>query len=103
MITTHVLDTAEGAPAAGLAVVLERRADGQRWEELGRGVTDADGRVRDLLARAAPGTYRLTFDTASRTSFYPEVTVVFTVADAEQHYHVPLLLGRHQYTTYRGS
>lgn len=103
MITTHVLDTAEGAPAAGLAVVLARRADGQRWEELGRGVTDADGRVGDLLARAAPGTYRLTFDTAARTSFYPEVTVVFTVTDAEQHYHVPLLLGRYQYTTYRGS
>lgn len=102
MITTHVLDTAEGVPAAGVAVVLERRADGQRWEELSRRVTDDDGRVRDLLDRAVPGVYRLTFDTASRSAFYPQVTVVFTVAD-EQHYHVPLLLGRHQYTTYRGS
>jgi 5-hydroxyisourate hydrolase len=104
-ITTHVLDTASGAPAVGLSVLLER-SSGDRWERLGTGRTDADGRVTDLLAPGttpAPGVYRLTFDTSLQSAFYPEVTVVFTVADTGDHYHVPLLLGRYQYTTYRGS
>ncbi len=106
MITSHVLDTAGGVPAVGLPVLLERLTGGERWEKLGTGTTDADGRVSDLLppdASSAPGIYRLTFDTALLSAFYPEVTVVFTVEDTGEHYHVPLLLGRYQYTTYRGS
>ena len=110
MITTHVLDTARGRPAQGVPIVLERSAqDG--WHELGRGATDADGRLRDLLpdgTRVADGRYRLTFDTGAyfrvrgEAAFYPEVAVVFTVA-GDEHHHVPLLLSPFGYSTYRGS
>jgi len=109
-ITTHVLDTSIGRPAAGLGVVLEVRLDGGQWKALGRGRTDADGRLRDLFSGALhAGTYRITFDVAAYfrarnvESFYPEVEVVFTVRDATQHYHVPLLLSPYGYSTYRGS
>jgi 5-hydroxyisourate hydrolase len=110
MITTHVLDTARGAPAAGVPVVLER-FDEDTWWTLGHGTTDDDGRLRDLVPEGAPlvtGRYRLTFDTAAyfagrdESGFYPEVAVVFTVADGD-HYHVPLLLSPFGYSTYRGS
>ena len=110
MITTHVLDTARGRPAAGVPIVLER-ATGDGWQELGRGATDADGRLRDLVAEGASpgaGRYRLTFDTGAyfrdrgEAAFYPEVAVVFTVA-ADEHHHVPLLLSPFGYSTYRGS
>ncbi len=111
-ITTHVLDLVRGRPAAGVPVVLARRAPGGAWAELARGLTDADGRLRDLLPESAPlaaGIYRLTFDVASyfaahgRETFYPEVAVVFEIRDPAQHYHVPLLLSAFGYTTYRGS
>ncbi len=109
-ITTHVLDTALGKPAAGVPLVLER-VDGHACRELGRGRTDADGRVSDLLPPGSleRGTYRITFDTAAyfaatgRTSFYPSVAVLFEIADPSQHYHVPLLLSPFGYSTYRGS
>jgi 5-hydroxyisourate hydrolase len=110
VITTHVLDTARGRPAAGVPVVLER-AVGEGWEELGRGATDADGRLRTLVAEGAAlaaGRYRLTFDTSAyfrdhgEAAFYPEVAVVFTVA-TDEHHHVPLLLSPFGYSTYRGS
>ena len=108
-ITTHVLDTALGSPAAGVRVVLER-AEGSGWEPVGSGTTDADGRAKDLLS-AAPqeGRYRLRFDTgeyfraAGATGFYPEVSVTFAVERGEEHYHVPLLLSPFGYSTYRGS
>jgi 5-hydroxyisourate hydrolase len=110
-ITTHVLDTARGRPAAGVEVALER-VDGGRAEVLARGTTDADGRLRDLLAPGAPlaaGTYRLVFHTGAYfraqgvDGFYPEVPVLFQVRDGEAHYHVPLLLSPFGYSTYRGS
>jgi 5-hydroxyisourate hydrolase len=108
-ITTHVLDTARGQPAAGVAVRLER-VSGAGLEEIGRASTDADGRVRDIgPERLAAGTYRLVFGTAAyfaqqRTAaFFPEVAVTFTVDGEAQHYHVPLLLSPFGYTTYRGS
>jgi 5-hydroxyisourate hydrolase len=106
-LSTHVLDTANGRPAAGVAVTLERQ-DGAAWEAVGAGVTDADGRVRDLLpagSTLSQGDWRLTFDTGAYFSagFYPQVTVVFRVADAGQHHHVPLLLSPYGYATYRGS
>jgi 5-hydroxyisourate hydrolase len=111
-ITTHVLDTARGTPAAGVPVRLERvPGSGAGPEEIGRASTDADGRVRDLgPERLRPGTYRLVFDTAEyfasldqRDWFFPEVTVTFTADGAATHYHVPLLLSPFGYTTYRGS
>ncbi len=111
-ITTHVLDTSKGRPASGVPVVLEIRSAGDDWKVLGRGKTDADGRLVNLLpagSHLAPGTYCLSFDAASYfraqnvESFYPEVAVIFTIRDAAQHYHVPLLLSPYGYTTYRGS
>lgn len=108
-LTTHVLDTAQGRPAQGVPVLLERKTAG-RWKLLGRGKTDADGRVQALLpAGKLPfGVYRLTFDTAAYfrrirvAGFYPEVAVVFQVRDG-RHQHVPLLLSPFGYSTYRGS
>lgn len=109
-ITTHVLDTARGRPATGVPIRLEFLAEAATV--LAHGQTGADGRVSDLLPddeSLEPGVYRLTFDTAAyfRTQsvkgFYPEVTVVFEVRDSGEHYHLPLLLSPHGYTTYRGS
>ncbi len=109
-ITTHVLDTARGRPAAGVPVTLERADDKGSWALLGSGQTDSDGRLRTLLATApSAGTYRLTFDTrayfegASAPVFYPRVVITFCTAPADQHYHVPLLLSPFGYSTYRGS
>jgi 5-hydroxyisourate hydrolase len=110
-ITTHVLDTARGRPAAGLRVLLEIRSGRGRFRALGRGRTDANGRVGDLLPerRLRRGTYRLTFDTAryfraqGGRSFYPSVSVLFEIRQPSQHYHVPLLLSPFGYSTYRGS
>jgi 5-hydroxyisourate hydrolase len=110
-ITTHVLDTARGRPAAGVNVTLHRGAVAGVWQQLGAGVTDADGRVQDLLAGESldRGTYRLVFATGQyqrsqgTESFFPDVTVDFTVEDPTRHHHVPLLLSPHGYTVYRGS
>ena len=105
-LSTHVLDTSLGKPAAGITVVLES-VDGQA---IGDGITDGDGRVGSLgPERLDAGDYRLRFASggyfAARgvEAFYPEVVVVFTVADADQHYHVPVLLNPFGYSTYRGS
>ena len=110
-ITTHVLDTSRGRPASGVAVRLEVEKAGG-WQQIGDGVTDADGRARDLspidLVLTA-GAYRLTFATGPYfaaqeiETFYREVVIVFTVSDLAQHYHVPLLLSPFGYSTYRGS
>jgi 5-hydroxyisourate hydrolase len=105
-ITTHVLDTALGKPAAGVAVQLLR--DGK---VIASGVTDANGRIGDLLPGGGleSGDYQLRFDTGAyarssgRACFYPEVVVVFTVASADEHFHVPLILSPFGYSTYRGS
>lgn len=105
-LSTHVLDAALGRPAAGLDVVL---LDDQRFL-MAVAATDVDGRVRfadDTLP--GPGTYRLVFATgpwfaaAERSTLYPEVELVFAVADDQPHYHVALLLSPFAYTTYRGS
>ncbi|WP_283133751.1 hydroxyisourate hydrolase [Rhizohabitans arisaemae] len=104
-LSTHVLDTAKGRPAAGVRVRVER-ADGA---VLAEGVTDGDGRIgKDWLAPGLPepGPHRLVFDTGGylgEGAFFPEVTVVFTVARAEAHHHIPLLLSPFAYSTYRGS
>jgi len=111
-ITTHVLDLAHGKPARGIPVRLELYQPGDGWVPLAERGTDDDGRVRDLLApgsRLDLGIYRLTFlagryfsDLGSRC-FYPEIIITFEVTEAEQHYHVPLLLSPWGYSTYRGS
>ena len=105
-VTTHVLDAALGRPASGIAVAL-LDAHGH---ELATGVTNGDGRVPELGPDALPaGDYRLVFETAAyfaaarRDTFYPRVTIDFTLADASSHYHVPVLLSPFAYSTYRGS
>jgi len=110
-ITTHVLDTSRGRPAEGVPVTLEIEApDG--WKLLGREITNADGRISDLMPKETiieVAVYRLIFDTAKYfadnqlESFYPQITVVFKIADPALHYHVPLLLSPFGYSTYRGS
>jgi len=106
-LSTHVLDTALGRPAQGIKVTLERADD-----VVGSGVTDADGRVRDLHKKDAPlsqGSYRLTFyvgdyfSKAGRETFFPEIIIAFRIGGAEENFHVPLLLSPFGYSTYRGS
>jgi 5-hydroxyisourate hydrolase len=109
-LSTHVLDTAAGRPAAGVAVTVEIATAGG-WDVLAERVTDRDGRVGDLLASGAmePGTYRLSFATGAyfaarrERTFWPRVAVEFTVSAPQEHHHVPLLVSPHGYTTYRGS
>jgi 5-hydroxyisourate hydrolase len=111
-ITTHVLDISRGCPATGVQISLEVEGAGGSWKQIGKGVTDADGRAKDLLPSGSfleSGIYRLVFDTESYfvaqnvQGFYREVSVVFTIRDAAQNYHVPLLLSPFGYSTYRGS
>jgi 5-hydroxyisourate hydrolase len=110
-ITTHVLDTSLGRPAAGVPARLERLLEGGASEELARGVTNDDGRIADLLPPGSlvSGTYRLRFELApyfaadGRASFYPHVEITFDVREPSEHYHVPLLLSPFGYSTYRGS
>ena len=110
-ITTHVLDAARGLPASDVEVSLEQLAAGTgTWTVVGRGQTDADGRITTLGPAALPvGRYRVTFDTGAyfakqgTSTFYPEVVVVVELADPSAHYHVPLLLSPFAYSTYRGS
>ncbi|WP_221490200.1 hydroxyisourate hydrolase [Crossiella cryophila] len=105
-ISTHVLDAALGRPAAGVRVHLEHLRAAV-WTQVAEGVTDADGRLKDLPV--AEGAHRLVFHTGEylaatdRPVFYPEVVVSFLVADVGQHHHVPLLLSPFAYSTYRGS
>jgi 5-hydroxyisourate hydrolase len=103
-ITTHVLDTARGVPAAGVPVALER---GPHWDEVGSGRTGDDGRLAELGSPESAGVYRLRFDTAAyfdgSPAFFPEVTIHFIVERPEDHFHVPLLLSPFGYSTYRGS
>ncbi|MFJ1751444.1 hydroxyisourate hydrolase [Kitasatospora sp. NPDC088134] len=107
-ISTHVLDTSLGRPAAGVPVELALHTEGG-WTVLGTSATDSDGRVKDLPAVEAGSVVRLLFDTAQYWAgsdgppFFPEVSIVFTVAPAQHHYHVPLLLTPFGYSVYRGS
>ena len=110
-ISTHILDTALGRPAAGVPITLARMTNGV-WPLINDAVTDTDGRCKDLLPATQTlqaGTYRVHFETAAYykqqrlDGLYPFVEIVFTVKDVEQHYHIPLLLTANGYTTYRGS
>lgn len=107
MISTHVLDTSRGRPAEGIRVILER--DGSL---IGSGVTDEDGRVRGLLEQGSTlseGDYVLTFSVGdyfrriNAKAFYDQIMIHFSIVEASEHYHVPLLLSPFGYSTYRGS
>ncbi len=110
-VSTHVLDTALGGPAADVRVALyQRQADG--WERLATSITDGDGRAGSFQQQGeelAPGTYRLRFATGAyyeshgTACFYPRVDIVFAIEALNEHYHVPLLLSPFGFSTYRGS
>lgn len=109
-LTTHILDTAKGKPAAGVSVSLFSPQN-EDWKKIAGGITNSDGRIPDLLGEKetlAPGVYKLHFDVKEYfekekiSTLYPFVEIVFTVSGPE-HYHIPLLLNPFGYTTYRGS
>jgi 5-hydroxyisourate hydrolase len=109
-LSTHVLDTSTGLPAAGVEVI-HYLVSGGTAEEVGRSRTDDDGRVRDLLngAPLTVGHHRIEFGTGAwmtslgRPAFYPIVSVDFDVSEPQRHHHIPLLLSPFGYSTYRGS
>ncbi len=111
-LSTHILDTSQGRPAAGITVLLLQE-NGDAWREIGRGSTDADGRCRPLLGdgELERATYKLRFEVApyfaarsiTISCLYPYVEIAFSVSDPSQHYHIPLLIAANGYTTYRGS
>jgi len=102
-ISTHVLDTAKGQPAAGVAITLEMSRG--EWQVIANGETDNDGRLKLVDDAPEAGTYRITFDTGAYNSqgFFPRVIIEFAVRGGARHYHVPLLLSPYGYSTYRGS
>ena len=107
-LTTHVLDTANGRPAAGLKIELHR-LEPQRVLLLTT-TTNKDGRTNAPLLDSSefhPGTYEITFHIgtyfADPGRFLDAVPVRFTIADSDAHYHVPLLCSPWSYSTYRGS
>lgn len=115
-LSTHVLDTVTGKPAAGVAVTLYRLADDGGRERLAMTATNADGRTdAPMLAGEAfrPGTYELTFAIGAyfrstglalpQPAFLDIVPLRFGIADPDGHYHVPLLASPWSYSTYRGS
>lgn len=104
-ISTHVLDTERGTPAVGVHVTLYRVDIGHAPIRMTQALTDADGRVRDLLERPlAAGDYRLEFDVAHEdATFFTKLSVELRITDIGRSYHVPLLLAPYSMTTYRGS
>jgi len=109
--TTHVLNTAQGTPAAGLNITLYRLDQHGEWKTVNSGLTNKDGRLPGLISQNdfTPAVYKLIFNTESyfnslgQETFYPFVEVVFTIPDQTQHYHVPLIVSPYSYSTYRGS
>jgi len=110
-LSTHILDTSLGRPAAGVIVTLERE-ETNSWHILNTTQTDEDGRCKDLLGdfyKLIGGTYRIRFETAayfasrSIPTLYPHIEIIFTITNPQEHYHIPLLLTANGYTTYRGS
>ena len=108
-VTTHVLDATSGRPAANMEVTLERHV-GHSWQLLTSGRTDADGRIVEFgPENLERGVYRVSFAVAAyfagqdQPTFYPEIVIMFTLDDEDDHYHVPLLLSPYAYSTYRGS
>jgi 5-hydroxyisourate hydrolase len=111
-ISTHVLDLAQGRPAADVPVRLERQDGPDHWRMLAAAETDQEGRCTQLLPAPeslTPGVYRLSFSTAGYyaaqklNSLYPLIEITFRVREGEQRFHIPLLLSPNGYTTYRGS
>ena len=110
MITTHILDTSQGKPAANVTIILYQGGNDE-WIEISRGKTNTDGRMNELIKpgiTVQEGIYKMRFETkdffdkSQMKTFYPYVEIIFEI-EKEQHYHIPLLLNPFGYTTYRGS
>jgi 5-hydroxyisourate hydrolase len=110
MLTTHILDTTKGKPAEGVAIILYQGGNDE-WNEIARGITNSDGRIKNLLSSDSKlqiGIYKMRFETkdyfdkTSTPTFYPYVEIIFDIQTSE-HYHIPLLLNPFGYSTYRGS
>lgn len=110
-LSVHVLNLENGLPSAGVGVTLEQHV-GDQWQSLSEGVTNQQGRIAELFPAGQsmkPGEYRVVFKTGdyykkeNRETFFPEVPVIFQVKQADQHYHIPLLLSPYGFSTYRGS
>lgn len=110
-LSVHVLNLENGLPSAGVSVTLEQQV-GDQWQALSEGVTNQQGRIAELFPAnrsMTPGEYRVVFKTGdyykkeNRETFFPEVPVIFQVKQADQHYHIPLLLSPYGFSTYRGS
>lgn len=109
-LSTHILDQGSGKPAQNLEVLLQQLTD-EGWVQIGSQCSNSDGRIAsfDLEEPLTTGIFQLDFDTGDYFEkkgdqcFYPYVSIIFQLEDADQHYHVPLLLNRYGYSTYRGS
>lgn len=109
-ISTHILDLAQGVGGKAVPVILSKRSAAGSWQKIGTAITDSDGRVRSFGSANAfdVGVYRLQFDmsdypNAEASPFFPEITVIFQVADKAGHYHVPVVVSPYGYSTYRGN
>jgi len=121
-VSTHILDTALGVPAASVEVSMFRMGGGgsatdsscansTSWMKINSKLTNQDGRASAFVSWEDfhPGTYKMFFNTgdyfakSNTTAFYPFVEVVFEIRDPTSHYHIPLLLSPYSYSTYRGS
>ncbi len=109
-ITSHILDTTKGKPAADVAIILYG-GENDEWTELARGITNSDGRINELINKDDPmhyGIYKMRFETKDYfdrqqvKTFYPYVEIIFEI-ESGQNYHIPLLLNPFGYSTYRGS
>ncbi len=108
-ITTHVLETSSGRPAEGMKIKLQFFNE-NKFKDLNDVITNRDGRVLNLLpVELEKGIYRLSFETGEyykklgKKCFYPEAIIIFEIDDLNEHYHIPLLISGHGYSTYRGS
>lgn len=110
MLTSHILDTTKGKPAEGVTIILYRGGNDE-WNEIARGITNSDGRLKELLPANETlqiGIYKMRFETKDyfdkngTATFYPYVEIVFDI-QSNEHYHIPLLLNPFGYSTYRGS
>jgi 5-hydroxyisourate hydrolase len=107
-ITTHILNLETGKPAQEVLVTLFQQVD-NRWQEIATATTNDDGRAVLATNNTQPSIYRLVFATGAyfnaqvMDTLYPSVTIDFSVNDPTSHYHIPLLLNRFGYSTYRGS